>query len=70
VPVQKTYRGNVTRIVNPIDRLVCYAIAGGGFQPRPVWVNNQFEQVPLRVIQPNQLCVPSIKRVLKPTAAG
>lgn len=62
-PVSK----NRSRIVNKTDHLVCYRIRTDGFRPRKVVVSNQFDKARrLEATAPTTLCLPSLKRVLKP----
>ena len=63
-PVQKTWRGQTTRVTNPIDHLVCYSIATQPFRQRTVFIRNQFESRRLIAVKPIQLCLPSTKTVL------
>ena len=49
-------------MINATDHLVCYGVTPSTFSPKSVLIRNQFERVPLRVIKPIQLCVPSLKR--------
>ena len=68
-PVQKTYKGRTTKVLNPIDHLVCYTIESQA-AARPVWIANQFEKTPLKTVRPVELCVPALKRVLKSPFSG
>ena len=59
-PVHKIHNETPTPIQHPVQHLVCYAIAEPP-KRRHYEISNQFEQLPLRTIQPVQLCVPSAK---------
>jgi hypothetical protein len=52
-------------IFNPVDHLECYNIASPPFTPRTTYVTNQFGYEELAVIEPNMLCVPSLKTLLR-----
>jgi uncharacterized repeat protein (TIGR01451 family) len=66
-PVQKTYQGTTTRVLDAVDHLVCYLPAPLSYVNRRVWISNQFEKVPLQAVHRLLLCVPSVKHVLPPT---
>jgi hypothetical protein len=59
-PVQKTYKGNVTEIVNPDVHAVGYWITGASFGTQ-IQVDNQFGNQTLDVSDPAFLVVPSEK---------
>ncbi len=60
------------RLCNPADKngsgiddatahLMCYALRESGFAPRDVLVSNQFGQLTLTMVKPQQLCLPATK---------
>jgi hypothetical protein len=62
-PVRKDVGSAKGSVVNSSDHLVCYTIKTDAFRPRPISAKNQFETPALRVISPQTLCVPAVKRV-------
>lgn len=60
-PVAKTVHGVTTPVGDPAWHLVCYAIETRRFRPRTVIVRNQFGKERVRVQEPVELCVPSMK---------
>jgi hypothetical protein len=63
-PVQK----NRTRVQHPVSHLVCYPVrrlAPRRFRGRQVRVINQFGVELVRVFRPQELCVPSVKVLLR-----
>ena len=64
-PVQKTFKGKVTKIKRFEAHLACYRISdGASFKPLDVAVRNQFGIKRLRVLKAETLCLPTFKRVL------
>lgn len=65
-PVEKTHDDRVTPIGSREEHLTCYEIGTSRPQrPRAVTVRNQFGVEPLTAFDPETLCVPSAKRVLR-----
>ncbi len=60
-PVAKTVHGVIAPVGDPAWHLVCYAIETRRFRPRTVIVRNQFGKERVRVREPIELCVPSMK---------
>ena len=63
-PVEKTVDNATTPIGDPTMHLVCYAIETQKIAPRTVLVRNQFGKGRVRVEQPVEMCVPSLKTVV------
>jgi hypothetical protein len=61
-PVQKTYKGEVTDILNPDVHAVIYAISGAPFETQ-LQIDNQFGNQTLDVSDPHYMAVPSEKVV-------
>jgi hypothetical protein len=63
LPVSK----NKERVRRPKSHLVCYTITEKPFESLAVRVANQFGRASLKVLKPQALCLPSLKKVI-PTA--
>lgn len=64
-PVQKMYQGKTTEVRNPQLHYVCYRIEAKQ-TTRTVMVKNQFGVDRFDVRGPNELCLPSQKKVIGP----
>ena len=64
-PVRKTYKGEVTEIVNPDVHAVIYWIGGDSFSTQ-IDVDNQFGPQTLDVYNPAYIAVPSEKLAYEP----
>jgi hypothetical protein len=54
-------------VLRPREHLVCHYLKAGKFDPRKVWITNQFEKGRrIKAIRRESLCLPALKRVLKP----
>jgi hypothetical protein len=74
--IEKTHIGRIKRLCTPVDKngegipdpelhLVCYEILKGQYPQVPVETNNQFGRARMKVLQAQELCVPSTKKLLK-----
>jgi hypothetical protein len=60
-------RKNKIPVRNKRDHLVCYQLRSGqAFRVRRVGIVNQFGKAQLTVVSPQTLCLPSLKRMVKP----
>jgi hypothetical protein len=60
-------RKNKVVVRNKRDHLVCYQLhTAQPFRPRHVSIANQFGKADLTVVSPRTLCLPSLKRLLRP----
>jgi len=59
-PVSK----NGGEVINKQDHLLCYVLEGGKNAGKKVEITNQFGKFVLAIGGTNQLCVPSLKKVL------
>lgn len=65
-PAAKTVDGVTTPIGDPAWHLVCYSIKTRKVEPRTVVARNQFGKELVKVKQPVELCVPSVKTLKQP----
>jgi len=64
-PVAKTFKGTTTTVKNPTLHYVCYTGTGSPTVTHTVAVTNQFGSNKLAVRGPNEVCVPSTKKVIQ-----
>ncbi len=69
-PVQKTLRGVVTPVNNPLAHLLCWSITTSNQSTFTVNVVNQFGSADLTTGQPTSLCLPTWKSLTGPPSYG